>query len=111
LLLSVIFKNLRSKLSLGTYEVLILGMLMWLIYKLIPLLMKSRCLLIRLSNKRSQDNPLNLIIPTLLLGTNPLTRGVLIPFLSPQIRPLLFHKEPKLHKRSKPLKIDPFLSL
>ena len=38
LLLSVIFKNPKSELQLGTQEILILGMLMQLIYKLIPLL-------------------------------------------------------------------------
>jgi len=43
--------------------------------------------------------------------TNLLTRGVLTRSPSPQIHPLPFHKEPKLHKRSKPLKIDPILTL
>jgi len=69
------------------------------------------CVLVtRLSNKRKQDSPLSLKIPNPLPETNLLTREVLIQFLSHQIHPLPFHKETKLHKRSKPVKTGPILT-
>jgi len=107
----VIVKNPKSKPLLGTWEDLMLGMLLLLICKLILILMKLACLLTRLSNKGKQGNPLNLRIRSPLPKTTPLTRGALTPFLNPQIYPLPFHKEPQLYKRSKPIKIDPILSL
>ena len=50
----------------------------------------------KVKQQKKLRQPLNLKTQSPLPGTNPLTRGVLIPFTNPQIHRLPVHKEPKL---------------